>query len=251
MILVSLGGWIRGTQVVSGVVAKNYDERLGQVLRQPELLRFIRSKINQISPDLHNDPLVKSVNDQLGAIEQIVATPFGQSLSAAEVTQAERQRQQSDAGNSTEGLMMRRRACLCLTILLRSRPLCAGAGGDRRGSRGAPGGSGAGRRLFQRRLQAPRRTLGPAPSRRTKARLIAVNLYAGNEYWFSVGATEKAKKLTVEVFDETGAPVVAEIFNSGTKAAAGFSVSNSGQYFVRLRLEEGEAAGVCFLYSYK
>ena len=86
VILVSLGGWIRGTQVVSGVVAKNYDEKLGQILRQPELLRFIRSKIAQISPDLQNDPLVKSVNNQLSGIEQIVAKPFGQPLSAAEVT---------------------------------------------------------------------------------------------------------------------------------------------------------------------
>ena len=86
IILVSLGGWIRGTQVVSGVVAKNYDAKLGQVLRQPELLRFIRSKIGQISPELQNDPLVKSVNDQLSGIEQIVATPFGHGLSLAEVT---------------------------------------------------------------------------------------------------------------------------------------------------------------------
>ena len=89
-------------------------------------------------------------------------------------------------------------------------------------------------------------TLAPGESK-----IIAVNLYAGNEYWFSAGATEKAKKVAVDVFDETGAPVVAETFNSGTKAAAGFSVSNSGQYFVRVRLEEGEAAGVCFLYSYR
>ncbi len=87
VILVSLGGWIRGTQVVSGVVAKNYDERLGQILRQPELLRFIRSKVGQISPDLQNDPLVSSVNRQLQTIEQMVAKPFGQSLSAAEVGQ--------------------------------------------------------------------------------------------------------------------------------------------------------------------
>jgi hypothetical protein len=86
VILVSLGGWIRGTEVVSGLVAKNYDEKLGQILRQPELLRFIRSKIAQIAPDLQNDPLVKSVNNQLQAIEQIVAKPFGQPLSSAEVT---------------------------------------------------------------------------------------------------------------------------------------------------------------------
>jgi len=84
-----------------------------------------------------------------------------------------------------------------------------------------------------------------------ESRLIAVNLYAGNEYWFSAGATGEAKKLTVEVFDETGAPVTTQIYNSGTKAAAGFPVSKSGEYFIRVSLAEGEAAGVCFLYSYK
>lgn len=84
-----------------------------------------------------------------------------------------------------------------------------------------------------------------------ESKVIAVNLYAGNDYWFSAGATDKAKKLSLEVFDETGAPVKGEKFNSGTKAASGISVDNSGQYFVRVRLEEGEPAGVCFLYSYK
>src|SRR5689334_18349777 len=85
VILVSLGGWIRGTQVVSGVIDKNYDEKLGQILRQPELLRFIRAKIGSISPEMQADPLVKSVNTQLGGIEEIVAKPFGQGLTAAEV----------------------------------------------------------------------------------------------------------------------------------------------------------------------
>ena len=89
-------------------------------------------------------------------------------------------------------------------------------------------------------------TLAPGESK-----IIAVNLYAGNEYWLSAGASAKAKKLTVDLFDETGASVAAETFNSGMKAAVGFSVTNSGEYFVRVRLEEGEAAGVCFLYSYK
>ena len=34
--------------------------------------------------------------------------------------------------------------------------------------------------------------------------LVAVNLYAGNQYWFSVGANEPAKKIAVSVYDETG-----------------------------------------------
>ena len=81
--------------------------------------------------------------------------------------------------------------------------------------------------------------------------LIAVNLYAGNHYWFSVGATEKAKKLAVAVYDESGQQVVTESYSAGDKAAAGFSPSNSGQYYVSVGLIEGEESGVCFLYSYK
>ncbi|MGI8891762.1 MAG: hypothetical protein ACR2G0_13405 [Chthoniobacterales bacterium] len=84
-----------------------------------------------------------------------------------------------------------------------------------------------------------------------ESKLIAVNLYAGNEYWFAVGATEKAKKLSLELFDETGAPVAGEKYNSGTKAASGLAVEKSGQYFVKVRLDEGEPAAVCFLYCYK
>jgi len=82
-------------------------------------------------------------------------------------------------------------------------------------------------------------------------KVIAVNLYAGNQYWFSAGATDEAKKLAVEVFDEAGSPVTIEKYDAGTKAAAGLSVSNSGQYFIRLRVVEGEPAAVCFVYSYK
>ena len=81
--------------------------------------------------------------------------------------------------------------------------------------------------------------------------LIAVNLYAGNQYWFSVGATDKAKKIAVTVYDETGLAVTTEPFSDGPKAAAGFSPTNSGQYFVGVALAEGEASSFCFVYSYK
>ena len=45
--------------------------------------------------------------------------------------------------------------------------------------------------------------------------LIAVNLYAGNQYWFSVGATEPAKKISVNLYDETGKLVQTESYNVG------------------------------------
>jgi hypothetical protein len=72
VILVSLGGWIRGTQVVSASIIKNYDERSAKVLRQPAVVNFIHSRMNDIGVDLRNEPLVKTVSDQLNALEKIV-----------------------------------------------------------------------------------------------------------------------------------------------------------------------------------
>lgn len=80
--------------------------------------------------------------------------------------------------------------------------------------------------------------------------VIAVNLYAGNEYWFSVGATD-AGKFAVHIFDEKGKPVAADDYDEDDKAAAGFAPSVSGQYFVSIA-PEGDAAGAyCLVYSYK
>ena len=81
--------------------------------------------------------------------------------------------------------------------------------------------------------------------------LVAVNLYAGNQYWFSAGATEPAKKIAVSVYDETGRQVTTESYDNGERAAAGFAPSNSGQYFVSVDLLEGEQSSFCLVYSYK
>lgn len=85
VILVSLGGWIRGTQAVSAAVMKNYDEGSAKVLRQPAVVNFIKTKINDISPDLRNEPLVKSVSEQLTGIEKLVAFQPGKGPSVDEV----------------------------------------------------------------------------------------------------------------------------------------------------------------------
>ena len=85
VILVSLGGWIRGTQAVSAAVMKNYDEGSAKVLRQPAVVSFIKTKINDISPDLRNEPLVKSVSEQLTGIEKLVAFQPGKGPNVDEV----------------------------------------------------------------------------------------------------------------------------------------------------------------------
>ena len=80
---------------------------------------------------------------------------------------------------------------------------------------------------------------------------VQVNLYAGNQYWFCAGATDKAKKLLVTVFDENGQPVESEPYQNGVKAAAGFSPVASGAYIIRIQELEGDPASFCLLYTYK
>jgi hypothetical protein len=81
--------------------------------------------------------------------------------------------------------------------------------------------------------------------------LIAVNLYAGNQYWFAAAADAVGKKVAVKIFDETGNPVSVENYDSGERAAAGFSPESSGQYFVSVSLLQGEPGSVCLVCSYK
>jgi hypothetical protein len=85
VILVSLGGWIRGTQVVSGAIAQNYDERSAKILRQPALVKFMQSKINEISPELRGEPLVKDVSEELTGIEKLVSFPADKAPTVDEV----------------------------------------------------------------------------------------------------------------------------------------------------------------------
>jgi hypothetical protein len=85
VILVSVGGWIRGTQVVSASVLQNYDERAAKVLRQPGLVNFIQSQMNEVSPEMRNDPLVKDVTGELPEVEKLVSFPPGKAPTADEV----------------------------------------------------------------------------------------------------------------------------------------------------------------------
>ena len=84
-----------------------------------------------------------------------------------------------------------------------------------------------------------------------KPALIQVNLYAGNQYWFTVAATAAAKKVTITVFDETGKAVATEPYADTAVAAAGFAPAHSGPYYLRVELTEGEPATFCLLYSYR
>lgn len=81
--------------------------------------------------------------------------------------------------------------------------------------------------------------------------VIQVNLYAGNQYWFCLGSSAQGKKLALTIFDEAGQAVASEPYEDQAKAAAGFSPTASGPYYIQVQELEGEPTSLCLIYSYK
>jgi hypothetical protein len=84
-----------------------------------------------------------------------------------------------------------------------------------------------------------------------RPQFLEVNLFSGNEYWFSAAINPPGRKIAVAVFNEIGKPTDFQTYEDGQVAAAGFVPEVSGRYYVKLTLLEGEKAQFCLLYSYK
>ena len=84
-----------------------------------------------------------------------------------------------------------------------------------------------------------------------RAQFLEVNLFAGNEYWFSAAVTSPGRKIAVSVLDEAGMPVEYQTYEDGQAAAAGLVAEVSGRYFIKMSLLEGDKSQFCLLYSYK
>ena len=90
------------------------------------------------------------------------------------------------------------------------------------------------------------------PIKAGELKIVQVNLYAGNEYYFSVAGTEKAKKMTLALYDETGKSIpLDDPYQEGATAAIGFSPEASGPYYVRVLEAEGDPTAFCLVCSYK
>jgi hypothetical protein len=80
---------------------------------------------------------------------------------------------------------------------------------------------------------------------------VQVNLYAGNQYWFTLAATSPARKVAISVFDATGKSAPTEPYANGLRAAAGFAPAASGAYYIKVEQLEGEPSAFALVYSYK
>src|ERR1700730_1961552 len=70
--LVSLGGWLRGTQILSAVVSKHFTQEGAELLHQPDLLRYFGDRLNSM-PE-YSVPVVESIKRSLVEVRPLIET---------------------------------------------------------------------------------------------------------------------------------------------------------------------------------
>jgi hypothetical protein len=69
--LVSLGGWLRGTQVLTSVVTKRFSQQGAELLHQPDLLAYFDEKLNAM-PAQYSVPVVQSIRGALVKVRPLI-----------------------------------------------------------------------------------------------------------------------------------------------------------------------------------
>jgi len=80
---------------------------------------------------------------------------------------------------------------------------------------------------------------------------LAVNLFAGNHYWFLATAGAGARGLELSLFDSAGRPVPVASEGPPGLAVAGVTAGATGQYFLQIGSAGGPTADFRLLYLFK
>lgn len=78
--LVSLGGWIRGTAVLTSIVQKDYKPQRAELLHQPELLNYFDRQLDEMNPRLRKNDLVTQIKSMLGEIKPLIIEGEGRKI---------------------------------------------------------------------------------------------------------------------------------------------------------------------------
>ena len=75
--LVSLGGWLRGTEALSALVLQNYSPERSNLIRQSELIDHLEKQLRAMSSDIRASPIVVKLLDGIGTIRSLVESENG------------------------------------------------------------------------------------------------------------------------------------------------------------------------------
>jgi len=75
--LVSLGGWLRGTEALTSVVLKSYSKDAADLLHQPTLVDYFDQQLNNLDPRLKRNAVVAKICKRLPEIKPLLGEKEG------------------------------------------------------------------------------------------------------------------------------------------------------------------------------
>jgi hypothetical protein len=83
--LVTVGGWLRAMEVISGQVATHYSPPGAKLLRQPGIVVFLDKRLDGLGEKMREEPSVRAVRKKMADIDKIIAFPLTSAPSAEDV----------------------------------------------------------------------------------------------------------------------------------------------------------------------
>jgi hypothetical protein len=71
--LATVGGWLQGLHLVTGVLTRDYSEASSKILRQPDLAAHLRTSIEELGASVKGHARVREVIERLKEIEPLLA----------------------------------------------------------------------------------------------------------------------------------------------------------------------------------
>jgi hypothetical protein len=75
--LVSLGGWLRGTEALSALTLQNYSPERANLIRQPELIDYLEQQLRAMSSETEARPVIVKLLDGIYTIRTLVESENG------------------------------------------------------------------------------------------------------------------------------------------------------------------------------
>lgn len=72
--LVSIGGWLRGTEVLTSILKKTYSEDGADLLHQPDLLLHFQNQLKAMPPSIRKSSLVGQIENRLREVAPLIQT---------------------------------------------------------------------------------------------------------------------------------------------------------------------------------
>jgi hypothetical protein len=85
--LITVGGWLRALEVISGHVAIHYSEPGAKLLRQPGIVSFLSKNLEALPEKVREDASVKVARKKMADIEKLIAFPLDKAPSQEDVKQ--------------------------------------------------------------------------------------------------------------------------------------------------------------------